>query len=209
MATPIDHPEPSCSATTLPKAGPFHPVGRGFRDTSSFEPSTLFDGLHDSPRRARPEGNSTLSKLNVGTEMRPTNADADLVIGYVAARGVSGGYAAEPASRRELKTPARYSAAGQTPQHGTSVDATGGVTSAIELSEIVQLAEAEIDAVSGGRGHRSGGFGGVSVTINLDPIIAIGDVFVNGNVTTGNATGNNANSSLAIGAGLFKNIRLF
>jgi hypothetical protein len=209
MATPIDHPEPSCSATTLPKVGPFHPVEGMFRATISFEPSTLFDGLHNSPRRARPEGRSTLSKLNVDTEMRPTNVDADLVNGYVPARGVSGGYAAEPASRRESTTPARYSAAGQMPRYGTSVDATSGVTSAIELSEIVQLAEAEIDAVSGGHGHRSGGFGGLSVTINLDPIIAIGDVFVNGNVTTGNATGNNANSSLAIGAGLFKNIRVF
>jgi hypothetical protein len=34
--------------------------------------------------------------------------------------------------------------------------------------------------------------------LDPDPIIAIGDVFVNGNVTTGNATGNNSNSSLAI-----------
>jgi hypothetical protein len=137
-----------------------------------------------------------LSKLNVDTEMRPTNVGADLVIGYVSARGVSGGYAAEPASRRESITSARYSAAGQTPQYGTSVDPTGAATSAIGLSEIVQLAEAEIDAVSGRHCHRSGGFGDLNVTINVDPIIAIGDVFVNGNVTTGNTTGNNSNSSL-------------
>ena len=73
----------------------------------------------------------------------------------------------------------------------------------VGLSAVAPLTNAEIDAVSGGHGR---GLGRTNITINIDPVIAIGDVIVKGNITNGPAEGNNASSSIIIDAGLHNNI---
>jgi hypothetical protein len=208
MVTATAQPEPTCSATTLPRTGPWRAIKRPMTGAITLKPSAFFEEPNDSLERAPLEENSPFLEPVLDTERRSTNMSVDSVIEYVSGLDVSGDTMPEPERGRRLPTSAGCGAAGGKPQYGPAVGAPGKVMNAFGLAGTVPLTEVEIDAVSGGHGRGSGGFAGSGLTINIEPVIAIGDVFINGNVTTGNATGNNANSSIVIAAGLFKNFRL-
>jgi hypothetical protein len=208
MVTATDQPEPTCSATTLLRIGSWHAIKRPMTGSITLKSLALFEEPNNSPERAPLGENSPFLEPDLDTERRSTNMSIDSVIGYVSGLDVSGDTIPEPEWGRMLPTSVGCDAAGGKLQYSPAVGEPGKVTNAFGLAGTVPLTEVEIDAVSGGHGRGSAGFAGSGLTINIEPVIAIGDVFVNGNVTTGNATGNNANSSIVIAAGLFKNFRL-
>jgi hypothetical protein len=67
------------------------------------------------------------------------------------------------------------------------------------------LTDPEIDAIAGGRSGRGGQnhglIGNINLDINVEPIVAIGNLIVDGNISTGNAANNASSGNISLGNG--------
>ena len=74
------------------------------------------------------------------------------------------------------------------------------------VSALQTLADADLDAVTGGHGGKSthgstngGILGNLNIDINVEPIVAIGNLIVGGNISTGNAANNASSGNISLG----------
>lgn len=69
-------------------------------------------------------------------------------------------------------------------------------------SSLQTLTDAEIDAIAGGRAGRNHRLiGNINLDINVEPIVAIGNLIVDGNISTGNAANNASSGNISLGNG--------